>query len=69
MLVGSNLNVRVYSEFDGYDSSVLAEQINHLLLADGCGNIFDEKVGVEVLSKRLSNRGSFSLLRNFVFSL
>jgi len=39
---GSNLNVRVNSEFNGHDSSALSEKINHLLLSNVGGDVLNE---------------------------
>jgi hypothetical protein len=42
LLEGSNLNVRVNSEFNGHDSSVLSEKINHLLLVNVGGDVLNK---------------------------
>jgi hypothetical protein len=68
LLVGSNCDMRVNSEFDGYDFSVLSEQINHLLLVNMGGDVLNEQVTVKVLCEGLSNRGLLTVVTNFVLS-
>jgi len=68
LLVGSNCDMRVNSEFDRYDSSVLSEQINHLLLVNMGGDVLNEQVTVKVLCEGLSNRGLLTVVTNFVLS-